>query len=162
AYASAPARHWLLQRLLAIALTLGLAAFVISALALIFFGENISEQLAEYFGFSELFKTIWNVAQWPIIIGLVLLGVELVYYFAPNIRRGENGKRWVWLSPGALLVVGLWLVFWSGFRLSLSRFGNYNASSGGLGGVMVLLWWLYLTGVAILVGGVINSVMRRR
>ena len=161
AYDSAPARHWLLQRLLAIALTLGLAAFVISALALIFFGENISEQLAEYFGFSELFKTIWNVAQWPIIIGLVLLGVELVYYFAPNIRRGENGKRWGWLTPGALFAVGLWLIISFGLRFYLSRFGNFNATYGALAGVMVLMLWLYLTGVAILVGGVINSVLKR-
>jgi len=161
AYGSAPARPWLLQRLLALALTLGLAAFVISALALIFFGENISEQLAEYFGFSELFKTIWSVAQWPITIGLVLLGVELVYYFAPNIRRGENGKRWEWLTPGGLFAVGLWLLISFGLRFYLSRFGHYNATYGALGGVMVLMLWLYLTGVAILVGGEINSVLRR-
>jgi membrane protein len=161
AYGSAPARHWLQQRLLAISLTLGLAAFIISALALIFFGENISGHLAEYFGFSDTFNTIWAVAQWPIIIGLVLLGLELVYYFAPNIRRGVYGKRWELLTPGGIFAVAMWLLISFGLRFYLSRFGNFNATYGALAGVMVLMLWLYMTGVAILVGGEINSVLRR-
>ena len=162
AYDSAPAREWRQQRLLAISLTLGLAVFIISALALIFFGENISGKLAEYFGFSELFNTIWAIAQWPIIIGLVLLGVELVYYFAPNIPRGANGKRWRWFTPGGIFAVTLWLLISFGLRFYVSRFANFNATYGALGGVMVLMLWLYLTGVAILVGGEINSVLKRR
>jgi len=161
AYDSAPARPWIRQRLLAISLTLGLAAFIISALALIFFGENISGHLAEYFGFSDTFNTIWAVAQWPIIIGLVLLGVEVVYYFAPNVSRGSNGKRWELLSPGGIFAVALWLLISFGLRFYLSRFGNFNATYGALAGVMVLMLWLYLTGVAILVGGEINSVLKR-
>jgi membrane protein len=100
------------------------------------------------------------VAQWPIIIGLTLLGIELIYYFAPNIERGENGKRWEWLTPGGLFAVGLWLLISFGFRYYVSRFGNFDATYGALGGVMVLMLWLYLTGVAILVGGEINSVFR--
>jgi len=162
AYGSAPARTWIQERLLAIALTLGLAAFIISALALIFFGENISGQLAQSFGFSDTFNTIWAFAQWPIIIILVLLGVELVYYFAPNIPRGENGKRWEWFTPGAIFAVALWLLISFGLRFYISRFSNFNATYGALGGAMVLMLWLYLTGVAILVGGEINSVWKRR
>lgn len=160
AYGAGPARAWWKDRLLAIALTLGLAVFIISALALIFFGENIGVQMAMYFGFSRTFETIWAVAQLPIIIGLTLLGVELIYYFAPNIERGENGKRWEWLSPGAVFAVGLWLLISFGFRFYVSRFGHFDATYGALGGVMVLMLWLYLTGVAILVGGEINSVFR--
>jgi len=162
AYNAAPARSWWKERLLSIALTLGLSAFIISALALIFFGGYISGQTAKYFGFSHAFRTIWAVAQWPIVISLVLLGVELVYYFAPNIKRGKHGKKWEWFTPGAIFAVALWLLISFGFRFYVSRFGNFNATYGALGGVMVLMLWLYLTGVAILVGGVINSVVRRR
>ncbi len=162
AYGSAPARAWWKERLLAVALTLGMAAFIISALALIFFGETIGGQLARYFGFSDVFRTAWALAQWPIIIGLVLLAVELVYYFAPNVRKGRNGKRWEWLTPGAIFAVALWLLISFGFRFYVSRFGNFNATYGALGGVMVLMSWLYLTGVAILVGGEINSVLNRK
>src|SRR5262245_32509805 len=78
AYNMRPARAWWKARLLAIALTLGLAVFIISALALIFFGETIGAQMARFFGFSSTFETIWAVAQLPIIIALTLLGVELI------------------------------------------------------------------------------------
>jgi membrane protein len=158
AYGSGPARAWWKQRLLAVALTLGLAVFIISALALIFFGESIGARMATYFGFSRTFETVWALAQLPIIVGLTLLGVELIYYFAPNVRSSRNGKRWEWFTPGAVFAVGLWLLISFGFRFYVSRFGHFDATYGALGGVMVLMLWLYLTGVAILVGGEINSV----
>jgi membrane protein len=160
AYGAGPARAWWKQRLLAVALTLGLAVFIISALTLIFFGESIGARMATYFGFSGTFETVWALAQWPIVVGLTLLGVELIYYFAPNFGRGKNGKRWDWLTPGAVFAVGLWLLISFGLRFYVSRFGHFDATYGTLGGVMVLMLWLYLTGVAILVGGEINSVYR--
>jgi membrane protein len=160
AYDTAPARAWWKVRLLAIGLTLGMAVFIISALALIFFGEYIGAQMARYFGFSSAFETFWAVAQLPIIIALTLLGIELIYYFAPNIGRGRNGRRWEWFTPGAIFAVGLWLLSSFGFRYYVSRFGHFDATYGALGGVMVLMLWLYLTGLAILVGGEINSVFR--
>jgi membrane protein len=160
AYDTAPARAWWKVRLLAIGLTLGMAVFIISALALIFFGEYIGAQIARYFGFSSAFETFWAVAQLPIIIALTLLAIELIYYFAPNIGRGRNGRRWEWFTPGAIFAVGLWLLSSFGFRYYVSRFGHFDATYGALGGVMVLMLWLYLTGLAILVGGEINSVFR--
>jgi membrane protein len=160
AYGATPARAWWKERMLAIALTLGLAVFIISALALIFFGESIGSRIATYFGFSSTFETGWALAQWPIVVVLTLLGVELIYYFAPNVGRGENGKRWEWFTPGAVFAVGLWLLISFGLRFYVSHFGHFDATYGALGGVMVLMLWLYLTGVAILVGGEINSVFR--
>jgi membrane protein len=160
AYGGAPARAWWKERLLALALTLGLAVFIISALALIFFGENIGSRMATYFGFSSTFETAWALAHWPIVVGLTLLGVELIYYFAPNVGRGKNGKRWELFTPGAIFAVGLWLLISFGLRFYVSHFGHFDATYGALGGVMVLMLWLYLTGVAILVGGEINSVFR--
>jgi len=160
AYGAGPARAWWKQRLLAVALTLGLAVFIISALALIFFGESIGARIATYFGFSRTFETVWALAQWPIVVGLTLLGVELIYYFAPNVRSSRNGKRWEWFTPGAVFAVGLWLLISFGLRFYVSRFAHFDATYGALGGVMVLMLWLYLTGVAILVGGEINSVFR--
>jgi membrane protein len=91
----------------------------------------------------------------------MLLGLELVYYFAPNLRRGEQGRRWELFSPGAIFAVAFWLLISFAFRFYVSQFGTFNATYGALGGVMALMLWLYLTGVAILVGGEINSVLRK-
>jgi membrane protein len=161
AYDFAPPRAWWKERLLAIALTFGLAIFIASALALIFFGELISLRIARGFGIRHLFFAIWKLAQWPIVITLGLLGIELVYYFAPNVKRDPDPKNRRWFTPGAIFAVSFWLLISFGFRLYVSRFGNFNATYGTLGGVMVLMLWLYLTGVAILVGGEINSAIRR-
>ncbi len=151
-------RAWWKERLTAILLTLGLAGFIISALALIFFGGWIGGLLARTFGFSAAFRQGWDFAQWPIVMALLLLALELIYYFAPNLK---HEKRWEWFTPGTLFALLFWLAISFGFRYYVAAFGNFNATYGALGGVMILMLWLYLTGIAILVGGVINSVMRR-
>lgn len=148
-------RSWWKERLLAIWLTLGLTVFIIAALTLIFFGDEISLRIANAYGLGETFNTIGRLAQWPIMIIFVLVGLELIYYFAPNMRQ-----KWELFTPGAIFALVFWLAISFGFRFYVSRFGNYDATYGALGGVMVLMLWLYLTGVAILVGGVINSVSR--
>lgn len=156
AYDAPPTRSWWQERLLAIGLTFGLTIFILTALTLMFFGEEISHRVANAYGFGEVFKSVWAWAQWPIVIFLVFLGLDLIYYFAPNIRH-----RWNYFSPGAIFAVTLWLLVSFGFRLYVSRFANYNATYGTLGGVMILMLWFYLTGLAILIGGEINSVVRQ-
>ena len=147
-------RAWWRERLLALQLTLGLALFVIVALGLLFFGESIGERVAMHYGYGETFRGFWNLARWAGIIGFILLALELLYFLAPNTKQ-----RWRDTTPGALFALGGWLLVSFGFKFYVARFGNYNATYGALGGVMVLMLWLYLTGVAILLGGEINSVL---
>ncbi|HEX9004182.1 MAG TPA: YihY/virulence factor BrkB family protein [Blastocatellia bacterium] len=155
AYGAEVSRAYWREKLLSIMLTLGLAIFVLLALTLIFFGESIGLRISEFFGLGGLFQTIFGIAQWPLISVLILIGVDLIYYFAPNIKQ-----RWKWFTPGAVFAVVGWLLISLGFRYYVSRFGNYNATYGTLGGVMVLMLWFYLTGVVILMGGEINSLTR--
>ena len=154
AYGATEARAWWQEKTLAIGLTLGLTGFVLTALMLIFFGENIGMRIAQLFGLGALFQTVFGVALWPLGSLLILLGVELIYFVAPNVKQ-----KWHWFTPGAVFAVVCWLLISFGFRYYVSRFGNYNATYGALGGVMVLMLWFYLTGVAILIGGEINSVI---
>ncbi len=155
AYRTTAPRAWWKERLLSIGLTLGLAVFVLSALMMVFFGEYIGLRIAELLGRGALFQTIFGIAQWPLTSILVLIGIDLIYYFAPNIKQS-----WKWFTPGAVFAVVCWLLISFGFRYYVSRFGNYNATYGTLGGVMVLMLWFYLTGMVILIGGEINSVTR--
>ncbi len=149
-------RAWWKERILAIVLTLGLTIFINSALLLIFFGDRISIWLAHTLGYGTTFMAIWDLIQWPVVVLFVLIGIELIYYFAPNIDQ-----RWNLFTPGAVFALCFWLAISLGFRFYVIRFGNYSALYGTLGGVMLLMLWLYLTGLAILVGGVINSVLRK-
>ncbi|HMX25716.1 MAG TPA: YihY/virulence factor BrkB family protein [Blastocatellia bacterium] len=157
AYGAKVSRAYWREKLLAIELTLGLAVFVLTALTLIFFGESVGLRISEYFGLGAAFRTTFNILQWPVGSILILIAVDLIYYFAPNIKQ-----RWHWFTPGAVFAVVGWLLISFGFRYYVSRFGNYNATYGALGGVMVLMLWFYLTGVVILTGGEINSLQSTR
>lgn len=156
AYSVPESRPWWRQRLLAIVLTIGMTAFTIAALSLIFFGGHIGEQLARQFGYGLTFLAFWNFAQWPLAIIFVLFGLDLIYYFAPNLRL-----RWRWITPGAVFALVCWLLISWTLRFYLARFSNYDATYGSIGGVIVLLLWLYLTGLVILIGGEINGVLVR-
>ena len=154
AYDVAQRRAWWRERLLALQLTLGLTLFVITALSLLFFGGTIGERLAQFYGYGQTFRTFWNAARWAGVVGFILLALETLYFLAPNLQQ-----RWRETTPGALFALGGWLLISFGFKFYVVHFGNYNATYGALGGVMVLMLWLYLTGVVILLGGEINSVL---
>jgi membrane protein len=157
AYGATEVRAWWREKTLAIGLTLGLTVFVLTALMLIFFGESIGMRIAQFFDLGELFQTVFGVVLWPLSSILILLGMELIYFLAPNVKQ-----KWQWFSPGAIFAVVCWLLISFGFRFYVSRFGNYNATYGALGAVMVLMLWFYLTGVVILIGGEINSVIGKK
>lgn len=155
AFNTTVARPWWKEKILALLLTVGFGVFFLAAIILLNFSEQISHQIAVYFELGEMFITAWSFIKWPIITILALVGIELVYFFAPNCRQ-----RWHLFTPGTLFALGLWLVISFGFRLYVTRFSGFGITYGTLGGVMMLLLWLYLTGVAILVGGEINSTLR--
>ncbi len=97
--------------------------------------------------------TTWKILQWPVVLAFMVLAFALIYYFAPDIRE----QKWQWLTPGATLGVGIWLLISVAFRLYLHFFDSYSKTYGSLGAVIILMLWLYFTGAAILVGGEVNS-----
>ena len=156
AYNAAESRAWWKGRVLAVALTVGLAFLIIAALVLAISGERLAGVAARQLGFGNTFASALKIAQWPAVVVFVLLAFDLIYYFAPNLRH----RQWRWLSPGALVATALWLAASLGFRIYLRRFSDFTATYGSLGAVIVLMLWLYLTGAAILIGGEINSELR--
>ena len=153
AYDVEETRSWWKQRLTAVVLTISLSVLIISALVLVLYGGKVGDYLAAIYGFDAIFRTTWRILQWPIVLGFMLLAFALIYYFAPDIRE----QKWIWVTPGAVIGVGLWLLVSFGFRVYLHYFDSYSATYGTLGAVIVLMLWLYFTGAAILIGGEINS-----
>lgn len=149
-------RPWWHTRLLAIALTLALAVFVLGASAIVVAGSDLAGWVAGRLGFGDVFEQIWAVAQWGVAFGLVVFAVDLVYRFAPN---ADN--EWVWITPGSLLATGLWLLTSIGFRLYLRYVSDVAMVTGAIGAVIVFMLWLYLTAFAILVGAELNAEIDR-
>jgi membrane protein len=153
AYDVKESRPWWKQRLTAVNLTVALSVLIISALLLVLYGGRIADYLADIFGYGDTFTMAWKILQWPIVLAFVLLAFALIYYFAPDLKK----QKWIWVTPGAVLGVILWLAVSFGFRLYLHFFDSYSKTYGALGAVIILMLWLYLTGAAILIGGEINS-----
>jgi hypothetical protein len=79
-------------------------------------------------------------------------GIGIIYYYAPDALQ-----EWVWITPGAVFATVLWILISLGFKLYLANWGNYNETYGALAGVIILLLWFYLSGLAILVGAELNA-----
>jgi membrane protein len=139
-------------RLIAIVLTIGLAGFVIVSAALVLYGEHIAGWVASWVGYGEFFTKAWMIMQWPVVVTLMLTVVACVYYFCPAIEQD-----WRWVSPGSVFAVCLWLVVSLGFKAYVDNFGNYNAVYGSIAGVIVMMLWLYMSGIVLLLGGEINA-----
>lgn len=155
AYEVKDRRPWWKVRLVSIGLTLLLALLIISALVLVLYGERIAEFLVRLAGLGTMVAVVWKFVQWPIVLASLLLAFASIYYFAPDLR--EPDKRWQWITPGSVVAILLWLLVSLAFRLYLHFFDSYSATYGSLGALIILMLWFYLTGIAILVGGEINS-----
>ena len=152
AYDITEARPWWKVRLIAMFLTLALAAVVIVALGLLILGPMIAAKIGAAFGLGPAFITAWNLGRWPVIFLLVSFGIALVYYHAP-----DADQDWIWITPGSILATLVWIAASIGLQTYLKLAGSFNETYGTLGGAMVVLLWMYVTGVAILVGGEMNA-----
>ena len=112
---------------------------------------------AAHFGFGAVFTMAWKILQWPITLFFLLLTYNLIYYFAPDVRP----RKLKWWSLGGITAVVLWLLVSFGFRIYLHFFNSYSVTYGSLGALIVLMLWFYFTGLAILIGGEINSELER-
>jgi membrane protein len=152
AYDITEARPWWKVRLIAIALTVAVALFIVVATALVLVGPTLAEKGADWFRLGAAFEWTWKILQWPVVFALVSLGVAMVYYFAPDAEQ-----RFVWITPGSVLATALWLLISLGFKFYVANFTSYNATYGAIGGVIVLMLWFYVSSLAILIGAELNS-----
>lgn len=139
--------------LLASGLTLVAILLIAAVLLLLIYGGHLSKFVVSQFGFSGLIAVLWQVLERLLLLAFVILAFNILYVYAPNVKH----QHWHWLMPGTVVGVTLWLLVSFGFKLYLSFFNNFTVTYGSIGAVIILLLWFYLTGMAILVGGEVNS-----
>jgi len=158
AYGLAQDRSFLRKRLVALPLLLGATVLGGGASALVIFGPQLGRVIKSSAPLGGVaFQSLWTFLRW--VIALVLMNVlfSFLYFAAPNRTR----TRWRWTSVGALLATSLWALVSLGFSLYTTSFGSYAKTYGAFAGVAILIFWLYLTGWAILVGGEVNAALER-
>jgi membrane protein len=152
AYDIEEGRPWWKVRLVAIGLTLGVAVIVLVALSLVLVGPTLAQKLGEATGWGAPFEWTWLVLQWPLVFAFIAFGIGLIYYFGP-----DADQDWVWITPGAVAGTVLWLVSSLLFKIYVANFTDYEGSYGTVGGVIVVLLWFYVSGIAILTGAELNA-----
>lgn len=145
-------RPWWKVRLTAMGLTMALAFFLLASFTLVVAGPTLAEHLASSLGLGAVFEWTWKILQWPFAFLLVSTAIGLVYHFAPDVEQD-----WVWITPGTVIGTSLWILISLAFKFYVATFADYNATYGAIGGVMVLMLWFYLSGLAILVGAELNA-----
>jgi membrane protein len=139
---------------MSIFLSLGVALLLIIALVLVVFGPEIGGAVADTVGLGFVFQLVWNIVQWPVLLGIVLFAFALVYYFAPDVEQ-----RFKFVSPGSIMAVVMWLLFSLLFSLYVDNFGSYDATFGAFAGIIILMLYIYYSSFIMLVGAQINQVI---
>lgn len=103
---------------------------------------------------------IVSAARWIVLGGILFFGLSLIYRFGPA-DDGRGDRPWRWMTPGSLLAALLWLAGSFGFSFYVANFADYNASFGSLGGVIVLLTWLWLSAFVVLLGALLDAEFHR-
>jgi membrane protein len=139
----------------------GMAVFALMgsalSLGLLVLGPHLSGWIGNAVGQKTAVEIAWWAAQWPILIGGLLLAFAVIYYLGPNVQH----PRWQFLSFGSVFAVVVWLVASGAFAFYASRFGSYNKAWGSLSAVVVMLTWLWISSVALLLGAEINAEAER-
>jgi membrane protein len=141
---------------IALLMTLGLSAIILTAVLLLVFGPPIGRGIADLFGLGSVFEVVWNVVRWPVALFFMMLTVALLYYFAP-----DAGQPFRWITPGGFIGVLLWVLASVVFRFYVSNFGSYDETYGSIGAVIVLLLYLYISSLTILFGAELNATLVR-
>ena len=107
------------------------------------------------FGLGPVVEWVAGIASWLVLIGLTIFGLSVLYRYGPD----RDDPQWKWVTPGAALATGLWAIGSAAFAFYVANFASYNETFGTLGGVIVLLMWLWLSAYIVLLGAEIDSEM---
>lgn len=149
AYGEEEERGFLTQNAVALALTLVLIlAFVLAVGALL-----VAPAIANTLDFVPSIELSMTYLPWPVLCALTVVGLAVLYRYGPS----RKPARWRWVTPGSTLATVIWLVGSALFSVYVANFGSYNETYGALGGVIILLTWLWLSSFVILLGAELNA-----
>jgi membrane protein len=150
-------RGFVRRRLTAAAMVVFALAGIGLLLGVLVLGPHLSVWVGDAVGETTLVRTLWWVAEWPLLVLALLVCFASLLLLGPNIEH----PRWRFLTLGAVVAVAIWLLASGLFAYYSSKFGSYNKTWGALSGVVVMLTWLWLSALALLLGAEVDSEAER-
>jgi len=147
-------RPWWKVQAIAIVITIATSALMLFAIAVLALGSGAGVWLAGKLHVDQYWALLWSWLRWPITAAGVMLVLALLYYFLPDVKQ-----EWRYITPGSVLATMLWLLLTWGFSFYAETFGSYDKTYGAIGGVIVLMTWLYISGFVFILGGEVNAVL---
>ena len=147
---------WKLRPIMLLVTLLSVVLVAIALVALVVTGP-VAEAVGDAVGLGSTAVAVWDVAKWPVLLAVVMAIVAVLYYATPNVRQ----PRFRWISVGAAVAIGTWIVASALFGLYVATFASYDKTYGTLGGVVVFLLWLWITNLALLVGAELDAELER-
>ncbi len=154
AYEQPERRGFVKFNLTALLLTLAVTIGGLIVIALV----AVLPAVVQVLGLSGVVKWVFLLLEWPLLVLFVMVGLAVLYRYAPD----RDEPQWRWVSPGAFAATVLWVCGSIAFTVYVANFASYNKTYGSLGGVVVLLTWLYLTSFAVIFGAVVNAQSERQ
>lgn len=140
--------------LLSVVYTIGLALILLATAALMIVGPQVIAWLADQVGLKDIVVTLWTWLRWPVVVVLMMLVVAVLYYVTPDVEQ-----EFRFITPGSILAVIVWIAASIAFGLYVQNFGNYDATYGSIGAVIVLLLYFYISAAVLLFGAEMNAVI---
>lgn len=140
--------------LLAFGMTIGAGLLLLVGVAMLVAGSGAGLWLASHLHIGSVYVSVLSWARWPVTAAAIMFLAALVYYLLPDVKQ-----RFKFITPGSIVGTLIWFLASWGFSVYASHFGSYNVTYGSIGGVIVLMTWLYITGFIMLMGGEINAIV---
>ncbi len=153
-------RSYLKMRAVALALTLGAGLLIAASFAVILVGNLLIDFILRTVGLADqgIAHTALTLARWAIVAVGMMLAFGVLFRYGPTPRIAR--KEFKLFSAGNIASVLFFVLASLGFKLYVSRFSDYNATYGSIGAVIVLMLWMYVTGLVILMGAQIDVLQR--
>ncbi len=139
---------------IAFGMTIGGALLVLVGVAALVAGGDLGLWLAQRLDIGKEYVIAWSWLRWPVTAMVIMFCAAIGYYLLPDVEQ-----EFRFITPGSIVGTLVWLVATYGFNQYATHFGSYNVTYGSIGGVIVLMTWLYLSGFVFLMGGEINAIL---
>lgn len=154
AYDVTESRPFWRTELLAIGMTVAGAVGLLVGVAALVAGGDAGLWLASHVGLGKAYLLAWRWVRWPVMAALIMLVAAVSYYLLPDVKQ-----KFKYITPGSIAGTLVWLLGTWGFSEYTGHFGRYDVTYGSIGGVIVLMTWLFISGFIFSMGGEINAIL---